>query len=411
MSIQILVVDDSATTRKLVAITLQAEGYDILTAESGSQALKILGETTPDMLILDVVMPDMDGYELCKRVRHNENTAHLPVMMLTSLTELDEKLKAFEVGADDFLPKPFEPAELRAHVKVLLRRTLSQPATGTTDAHGKVIAIHSLRGGVGVSTLAVNMAAALHELWRQPVVLVDLALLNGQAAVMCNLSIRNSWADLATLPVNQIDSALVEQVLLTHESGLQILSAPPVPEASELLSDEVVRHVLTLLSQKFAYIVIDLPHDFQGTTLAALDNAHAILPVLVPELVSVRAAAASLNVFDKLDYPQNIIHLTLNWTFERRGIPRKDIEQALRRPVRLMLPYIKDDLISALTLGKPPVLYNVDSPISALFEDIAYFLSKPEHKENLPEQKSAALCRVLERQETRQRKRAVSTFG
>ncbi len=411
MSIQVLVVDDSITTRKLVSATLQAEGYEVLSAGSGEQALKMLEEASPDLLILDVVMPDMDGYELCKRLRRNENTAHLPILMLTSLTELEEKLKAFDAGADDFLPKPFDPAELRAHVKVLLRRTLARQVDAEQDVHGKIIAIHSLRGGVGCSSMAVNLAAALQELWRQPVVLVDLSLLNGQAAIMFNLSMRNSWADLHDMPLNQVDAALLDRVLLMHDSGLRVLAAPPSPADAELVTEALVRHVLSVLSEQFAYVVIDLPHDFRDTTLAALDTAHIILLMIAPELVSVRAASTCLTVYEKLYYPADIIYPVLNWTFERRGLPRKDIEQALKHNIKLVLPFIKDDMVTALTLGKPPALYNAESPIAALFEDIAFFLSRDEDKDNLPEDKSAALCRVLERLEMRRNKRRRVTFG
>lgn len=118
---KILVVDDTPRNVKLLADLLAVKGYDIVTAASGREALTRLAETRPDLILLDVVMPEMSGYEVCRTIRGNEATAMLPVIMVTALDPGVERVKGIEAGADDFLSKPINQPELLARVKSLLR--------------------------------------------------------------------------------------------------------------------------------------------------------------------------------------------------------------------------------------------------------------------------------------------------
>ena len=101
MAERILAVDDNPVNLKVVRATLIRAGYDVFTASNGLEALAILEEMVPDIILLDITMPDMDGYEVCRRLRAKPETAHVPVMMLTAHDSLDEKVKGFEAGADD----------------------------------------------------------------------------------------------------------------------------------------------------------------------------------------------------------------------------------------------------------------------------------------------------------------------
>ena len=270
MATRILVVDDNMMTLDLVSRSLSRVGFDVTTAESGSAALAIVDEVNPDLIILDVMMPEMDGYEVCRSLRDKTNTTHLPILMLTALDSLEEKIRGFEAGADDYMTKPFQPAELQARVRVLLRRMAR--ATGeTTRLTGKVIAVFSLRGGAGVSTVAVNLAASLAQIWDTQTGLMDLSLIAGQSALMLNLSLRHTWADLVEIPEEDIDNELLSDLLLPHASGVQVLAAPRYPEQSELLTNAKVSYVIHMLSQRFHYVVLDLPHDFHEITLSGLE--------------------------------------------------------------------------------------------------------------------------------------------
>ncbi|MCB9989776.1 MAG: PleD family two-component system response regulator [Rhodospirillales bacterium] len=121
MSARILVVDDILPNVKLLEAKLSSEYYDVLTATSGEEALQKVEEDRPDLVLLDVMMPGMDGFEVCKRIKDNPMVAHIPVVMVTALTDAVDKVRGLESGADDFLSKPVNDIALMARVSSLVR--------------------------------------------------------------------------------------------------------------------------------------------------------------------------------------------------------------------------------------------------------------------------------------------------
>jgi len=117
----IMVVDDEEPMRKLLRVNLSADGYDVLTASDGSSALTLLEESKPDLVILDVMMPKMDGFEVAKRLKREDRTKGIPIVMVTALREVEDRVKAWGKGVDGFLAKPVEEKELRAMVNSLLK--------------------------------------------------------------------------------------------------------------------------------------------------------------------------------------------------------------------------------------------------------------------------------------------------
>ncbi len=396
MAEKILVVDDNLMTLDLVSRSLSRVGYEVHTAENGPDALALVDEFRPDLIILDVMMPDMDGYEVCRLVREKPQTSRLPILMLTALESLEEKIKGFEAGADDYMTKPFQPAELQARVQVLLRRVAR--ATGElTQLTGKVIGVFSLRGGVGVSTVAVNIATALAQIWGEPAALMDLSLVAGQTALLLNLSLRHTWADIVEIPEEEIDNELLNELLLPHASGVQVLAAPRYPQQSELLTNDKVSHVIDMLSQRFHYVVLDLPHDFHETTLAGLDACDQVITLMAPELASVLAMDTTLEVFDTLEYSSAKFRLAINQIIARGGLGLEDIEGALKRSIDLVIPYDVETFVNAINLGVPPVFGAPNTRVAALLEDYAYHLSKEEHRRNRPKSPTDAWKRVNRR--------------
>ncbi|MFF2878186.1 response regulator transcription factor [Gottfriedia sp. NPDC057991] len=117
--VKVLVVDDDANIRELISIFLSGEGYTVLEAEDGQEALMILEENNIQIVVVDVMMPEVDGYELTKEVKKYYD---IPILMVTAKGESQDKLKGFDLGVDDYVVKPFDPLEIVARVKALLRR-------------------------------------------------------------------------------------------------------------------------------------------------------------------------------------------------------------------------------------------------------------------------------------------------
>ena len=134
----VLVVEDEPALQKLLAYNLEAAGFAVAQAYDGDEALTLVEERQPDLLLLDWMLPHLSGLEICRRLRRRTGTAHLPIIMLTARGEEPDRLRGLDTGADDFISKPFSPAELIARVRAVLRRV--RPAFAE-----QVLTFHDLR--------------------------------------------------------------------------------------------------------------------------------------------------------------------------------------------------------------------------------------------------------------------------
>ncbi len=131
MTQTILVVDDDLDTLTLIGLTLQRRGFAVMKAQSGPEALEKLHADLPDLMIVDVMMPHMDGYEVCRTVKGDPRTAHLPVVMLTAKAQTASQLEGFRAGAVDYITKPVHPQDLVARISSVLERAqAAQAETG-----------------------------------------------------------------------------------------------------------------------------------------------------------------------------------------------------------------------------------------------------------------------------------------
>ncbi len=123
MSVNILIIEDESGVREMVSFTLKRQGFNIIAAEDSQTGLKILGEIFPDLILLDWMLPDINGIDLARRLKGDERYKDIPIIMLTARGEEDDKIRGLDTGADDYITKPFSPRELGARINAVLRRT------------------------------------------------------------------------------------------------------------------------------------------------------------------------------------------------------------------------------------------------------------------------------------------------
>lgn len=400
---KILLIEDEAIFHRMIEHTMQPLGHTVHCEITGFGGLAAAARLQPDVIITDLKLPDISGYEVTRRLRRDPSFAQTPILVLTGQTGLQDKLMSFEAGADDHITKPFEPVELVARMNVLLRRMemlrKSMPAAAPAQPVKvtRMVAVHTLRGGVGSSSLAVNLALGYHGLWAAQTALLDLVLTAGQIALLLNMPLKRTWADLAGYTAEEMDFEIIQSIMAHHPSGLDFIAAPTYPTDAEMLSEESLKSALRLMRPVYDYIVADLPHDFSEISLLTLDAAETILLIIAPELSSVRAAAAALDTYNRLGYPAEKVKLVLNNLFPRQGLPRERIELALNKQVTITLPYTPDLMVQAINLGRPILAEKPEEPISILMEDFAFYLSMDHHKKTRPEKPTQAWKRVYER--------------
>jgi DNA-binding response OmpR family regulator len=145
----VLVVDDSPDTLRMLTDALEEAGMTVLVALEGSQALAIVNKITPDVILMDAVMPSMDGFEACRALKHNKMLAHVPVIFMTGLTETQDIVKGLEAGGVDYVTKPIVPDELLARIRVhLANARLANSARAALDASGRYLLATNAAGGV-----------------------------------------------------------------------------------------------------------------------------------------------------------------------------------------------------------------------------------------------------------------------
>ena len=161
MGSRILVVEDETDLAELVAFNLRGAGHEVTVAHDGNTALAEIQRSQPDLLVLDVMLPDISGLEVCRRLRRNPQTVRLPVIMLTARSDEVDRVVGFEVGADDYVPKPFSPRELVLRVEAILRRTIP-----TADVEGPQV--------IALGDLVINVPAHRVEVQGEEVLLTAL---------------------------------------------------------------------------------------------------------------------------------------------------------------------------------------------------------------------------------------------
>lgn len=383
MADRILIVDDDIDTLRLVGLMLQRQGYQILAANHGAQAIALAKKEKPDLILLDVMMPDMDGFEVTRRLRADPETEIIPIIMFTAKTQIDDKVTGFESGADDYLTKPTHPAELLAHVKALLARSkklrqAAQPAEAVSPRkRGKVIGVLAAKGGLGVTTVALNLGVSLRKQSGQSVVVADFRPGQGSLGIMLGYTRPAGINTLLTMSKNGMGAREVEGQLVSHGSGVRLLLSSPRPADAQQAQTvqqfgEIARHLAYLAD----YIILDLGPSLPPLTRTVLGHCDQVLVVVEPVPGTIAQTRLLLEDLGKLGFgPGRVDIVLLNRTRSSVQASWTQVQEQLGRKVAVVLSPAPELAYQAENNNAPMVLLQPDSLSAQQYAKLAEVVS------------------------------------
>ncbi len=379
MSAKILVVDDDLESLKLIGMILQARGYQIVAARDGHQALEKAFQEAPDLVILDVMMPGMDGYAVCQRLRADPRTSPIPIIMFTAKTQLADKVIGLQSGADEYLTKPIHPRELLAHVEALLARSARLRAAARPALKAKVVGLLGCKGGVGTSTLAVNVSVALA---RGPAQGKKVALLEfrpgmSTLALQLGLTPRDGLQQLLEQPIGTLNAEAILAHMDRHPSGVMVLGGTPAPLGTvkpvpPLHAAAITRHLGSVVD----YILIDLGSSLEEVNRSLLELTDYILLIIEPHRIALLLAQAMLVGLEEIGIGRHRVGVVLcHNTAAAVSLDRGTVENFLQHEVKAVVSPAAELAFQAAEQGRPMLLLQPESVPAMQFRQLAEFLA------------------------------------
>lgn len=381
MAKKILIIDDDLESLKLIGLMLERRGYEIIAAQSGAQALEKAQSGKSDLVILDVMMPDMDGYEVCRRLRANPATASLPIIMFTAKTQVGDKVAGFQAGADDYMTKPVHPEELASRVETVLLRLARRQVEELPSVRAKVWGFLGSKGGVGTTTLAVNVAIALAQgsAKGKKIVLADMQ--SGMAATTLQLGLRRHGgiARLMEQSVEHIESKAIQAQLEEHPTGVLVLGGQIEPlGAATSVSPAHAEIIVQHLGGMTDYLLLDLGVGLGEANRRVLPSCHCAVVAIEPNRVSLMLAQALLNqIVESLNIADHrVITVLINKAPSAASFTKEKVEGLLQHKLVGVVTPAPELAFQSSERGIPIVMMQPDSLVALQFRTIAEYLAK-----------------------------------
>ena len=378
----VFVVDDDDQLLRMVGLMLERGGHSATLISNPLEALELFREEVPDLAILDVMMPGMDGFELCQTLRNIEETKNLPIIILTARGPLQDEEHAFEVGADEYLTKPVTSQELLAHVDMLLKRKVqeteaefaAESSVENSQPDPIIVSMLGLAGGSGKTTCVVNLAASLVNQHEKSVCLIDFTTSGGQAAMHLRIQPRTSWAKLDDF--KNLDGEDIETQIVSHDSGIDLLPAPVLPLDPEKVSSDLLNWILTHLKTRYDFILFDLPTYLSPTVIDLIGTSDTILHVVNPDVISVQTAVRAERVLISHEGYMNKRHFVLNHLRSDSQLLKPTVERGLKSEIPLEIGYDPNQA-RALAQGFPLAMEEIESRLREGVHQIAALWATP----------------------------------
>jgi len=358
---------------------LERQGYQISAADNGERAVQKAQNDLPNLILLDVMMPDMSGYEVARRLRTNDSTANIPIIMFTAKAQVDDKVEGLESGADAYLTKPTQPRELLAQVKALLVRSqasrVAQPAAPARVAptRGYSIGVLAAKGGLGVSSLATNLAVTIRKLTRESVIVADFTPGSGDIGLSLGYNSPNGVIQLLKKDAESITPIDVQQHVVAHKTGIHLFMSPQRPrDAIYSTRIDQFKSIARQLPSIAKFIILDLGSALPPVTQAILEDINEFLVVVEPNPIGVQQTKALIDDMVSLGVSKNRIRvalvnrqrtsLQLNWA---------DVQEAIQHPIATVITPAPDLAYKALEINTPMVVQQPSSLTAEQFTKLA----------------------------------------
>ena len=369
-------IDDEAPTRSYLQMMLSAAGYEVELAEGGNEGIAMVEKSRPELVILDLMMPGVDGYAVCRQLRKGPAGAEAQILVLSALDDADGKVRALEVGADDYLVKPLEQRELLARIKVTLDRADRLRQQGSL-ARGRLTAVAGAKGGIGTSTVAINLAA-LEAVGKPPdsVVLADLAVPVGTLGGMLNIQVPERWVWQEFLRDGAASVHRLSSYLMRNPQ-LPVRLLPGIQRGASYrdLPPDAISRFATSLRGLAPHVVVDLGNQPSPFAAPLLHEADVILVVVEPEIIGVELTAQFLDRLRETGILSHRIRLAISNPHGSLQLSRAEVAAALKMDAAAMILYQRDEFSAASKRRLPIVIQQPQSPIVTQFKELQQALA------------------------------------
>jgi len=372
---RILIVDDEPAMLILLEYSLQADGYAVDTAYDGEEALRKVRVNMPDLVILDVMMPGLSGFEVCSRLRNDPETANLPIILLSAKDRVSDKVSGIKAGADEYVTKPISMDELTARVGGLLERT-RRVRQNKPVKRGKVLGFLGAKGGVGTTTVAANIALALSQN-ETTVAVVELRPSFGTLSFHLGRTPVGNLKHLLDIEPEHIDERELRKRLISHSNNLRALIGPQTKDIDRRIGFKHAKAIVSGLASIVDYTIIDLPSHPSRANQAALQQSDFVIMVTGLDPASIESAKLSLRLLESWGLDRRMIGITVVSPVESgTDLTLAEVESQVGAQIVATIPAAPEMCLEALTLRSGLVIYRPNSPVAQALFGLANWLAE-----------------------------------
>ncbi|MBN2048225.1 MAG: response regulator [Anaerolineaceae bacterium] len=371
MAEKILIVDDEVETLRLISIALRRQGYQIVAANSGLQALELAYTENPDLIILDIMMPDIDGFEVARRLNRSKKTENIPLLMFSAKNQLDDKVMGYEAGADDYLTKPIHPAELVSHVKSLLEQKRSLINRHENNSYN--IGVLGAVGGVGTSTVVINLACYIAQKMRTKLTATELTPGHGTFHVIFGGEDDSHIENLLEKNPGEITLEDVQEELIRLSYGPLLLpSSTELSDTKYFGATDQIEVVMGYLNEIAPINIFDFGTLVWTNYKQLLGNCDELLVITAPYPGTLEKTKILIRDLADLDFgrmkPLNVV--SVNRARSTISLTMTEMEAGLDHTIAQVIPSAPEHAYQAEQAHKPMIYTQTGSLVVQQFNHL-----------------------------------------